>query len=45
VVFGVRSSLIGDFVRHEAGPAPDGSAMNAAFYTLAQTFVLAPAVR
>ena len=45
VVFGVRSSLIGDFVRHEAGLAPDGTAMNAAFYTLAQTFVLAPAAR
>ena len=43
VVFGVRSSLIGDFVRHESGVAPDGSAMSGPFYTLAQTFVLASA--
>jgi hydroxyquinol 1,2-dioxygenase len=44
VVFGVRSSLIGDFVRHEAGLAPDGTKMDAAFYTLEQTFTLAPTV-
>ena len=43
VVFGVRSSLIGDFVRHEAGTAPDGSALNQPYYTLQQDFVLAPA--
>jgi len=43
VVFGVRSSLIGDFVRHESGTAPDGSSMSGPFYTLAQTFVLASA--
>ena len=41
VVFGVRSSLIGAFVRHESGVAPDGSATDGPFYTLAQTFVLA----
>ncbi|MDP9045167.1 MAG: intradiol ring-cleavage dioxygenase [Pseudomonadota bacterium] len=40
VVFGVRSSLIGDFVRHEAGIAPDGTTLHTAFYTLEQTFVL-----
>ncbi|HEY4067736.1 MAG TPA: intradiol ring-cleavage dioxygenase [Burkholderiaceae bacterium] len=41
-VFGVRSSLIGDFIRHEAGSAPDGSVMDTPFYTLEQTFSLAP---
>ena len=40
-VFGVRSSLIGDFVRHDAGTAPDGSAVSTPFYTLTQRFVLA----
>ena len=43
VVFGVRSSLIGDFVRHEKGPAPDGSKIRGPFYTLSHDFVLAPA--
>lgn len=43
VVFGVRSSLIGDFVRHDAGIAPDGTSMSGAYYTLNQTFVLAGA--
>jgi hydroxyquinol 1,2-dioxygenase len=42
VVFGVRSSLIGDFVRHDAGIAPDGTKMAVPFYTLQQTFTLAP---
>jgi hydroxyquinol 1,2-dioxygenase len=42
VVFGVRSSLIGDFVRHDPGLAPDGTALAAPFYTLDQTFTLAP---
>ena len=41
VVFGVRSSLIGDFVRHDAGTAPDGSPLRTPFYTLHQCFVLA----
>jgi hydroxyquinol 1,2-dioxygenase len=45
VVFGVRSSLIGDFVRHESGTAPDGTLMTGPYFTLAQTFVLAPAAR
>lgn len=43
VVFGVRSSLIGNFVRHDAGRAPDGSAMATPFFALEQDFVLAPA--
>ncbi len=43
VVFGVRSSLIGDYVRHDAGKAPDGSTIDGPFYTLAHDFVLAPA--
>ena len=43
VVFGVRSSLIGDFVRHDAGTAPDGTVMREPFYTLTQRFVLASA--
>jgi len=41
VVFGVRSSLIGDYVQHAPGTAPDGSAMPLPYYTLAQDFVLA----
>lgn len=43
VVFGVRSSLIGDFVQHAPGIAPDGSVMSQPFYTLTQDFVLAKA--
>lgn len=42
-VFGVRSSLIVEWVKHEAGIAPDGSAQNAPFYTLDYDFVLNPA--
>jgi hydroxyquinol 1,2-dioxygenase len=41
VVFGVRSSLIGHFVTHDAGPAPDGSMPTTPFFTLDQDFVLA----
>jgi hydroxyquinol 1,2-dioxygenase len=41
-VFGVRSSLIGNFVRHEAGTAPDGSTVDKPFYTLNFDFVLEP---
>jgi hydroxyquinol 1,2-dioxygenase len=43
VVFGVRSSLIGDFVQQAPGTAPDGSVMSQPFYTLSQDFVLAKA--
>jgi hydroxyquinol 1,2-dioxygenase len=42
VVFGVRSSLIGNFVPHDAGTAPDGSKLATPFFTLGQDFVLAP---
>jgi hydroxyquinol 1,2-dioxygenase len=41
-VFGVRSSLIGDFQTHAAGIAPDGSAQDAPFHTLHFNFVLQP---
>jgi hydroxyquinol 1,2-dioxygenase len=41
-VFGVRSTLIADWVRHEAGPAPDGSTCARPFYTLDFDFVLSP---
>jgi hydroxyquinol 1,2-dioxygenase len=43
VVFGVRSSLVGDYVEHAPGVAPDGSVVETAFFTLDQTFVLAKA--
>jgi hydroxyquinol 1,2-dioxygenase len=43
-VFGVKDSLISDFVRHESGTAPDGTEMDKPFYTLNYDFVLAPCV-
>ncbi len=39
-VFGVRSSLMGQFVHHESGTPPFGPATNAGFYTLNFDFVL-----
>jgi len=39
-VFGVRSSLIADWVRHEPGRTPDGAQSPVPFYTLAFDFVL-----
>ena len=42
-VFGVRSSLIADWVRHEPGRAPDGSTIHTPYYTLEYDFVLNPA--
>jgi hydroxyquinol 1,2-dioxygenase len=39
-VFGVRSSLITKWDRHEAGPAPDGTRSDIPFYTLKFDFVL-----
>lgn len=42
-VFGVRSSLIGDFASHPEGSAPDGSLQTRPFHTLAFDFVLEPA--
>jgi hydroxyquinol 1,2-dioxygenase len=41
-VFGVRSSLIADWVQHQPGLAPDGSRMEIPFYTLDFNFVLNP---
>ncbi|WP_133648702.1 intradiol ring-cleavage dioxygenase [Paraburkholderia flava] len=41
-VFGVRSTLIADWVRHDPGVAPDGTVMNEPFYTLDYEFVLNP---
>jgi len=42
-VFGVRSSLIAEWIRHERGTAPDGSHMDVPYYTLDFDFVLNPA--
>jgi len=41
-VFGVRSSLVVDWKRHEAGVARDGTPMNVPFYTVDYRFVLNP---
>lgn len=41
-VFGVRSSLVVDWDRHEAGIAPDSTRMDVPFYTLDYRFVLNP---
>ena len=39
-VFGVRSSLVADWVRHDAGPTPDGGVSAVPFYTLDFDFTL-----
>jgi len=44
-VFGVRSSLITHWDRHEAGPTPGGGVSDTAFYTLDFDFVLNPLAR
>ncbi|MNL79603.1 hypothetical protein D3C87_2062480 [compost metagenome] len=41
-MFGVRSTLVADWVRHEAGPAPDGTHSDVPFHTLRYDFVLNP---
>lgn len=41
-VFGVRSSLVADWVRHEPGTAPDDTRMDVPFFTLDFDFVLNP---
>ncbi len=41
-VFGVRSSLITGFERHEPGIAPDGKKMEVPFYTMSYDFLLPP---
>jgi hydroxyquinol 1,2-dioxygenase len=43
VVFGVRTSLIGDYVEHPAGTAPDGTRVETPFFTLDPVLVLARA--
>ncbi len=40
-VFGVKSSLITSFERHEPGVAPDGRQMQVPFYTMSYDIVLA----
>jgi hydroxyquinol 1,2-dioxygenase len=42
-VFGVKSSLITSFERHEPGIAPDAKQMDVPFYTMSYDFFLAPA--
>jgi len=41
-VFGVKSSLIVPFERHDAGIAPDGRQMDRPFSAMRDDFVLAP---
>lgn len=41
-VFGVKSSLITEFTRHDAGSAPDGTQVETPFYTAHYDFVLMP---
>jgi hydroxyquinol 1,2-dioxygenase len=41
-VFGVKSSLIAPFERHEPGTAPDGRSIDTRYYTMSYDLVLAP---
>lgn len=41
-VFAVKSSLVAEFVRHEAGVAPDGKRMDGPYYTVHYDFGLVP---
>ena len=41
-VFGVKDSLVTDFVRHESGTAPDGTEIDIPYYTMSYDFVLTP---
>jgi hydroxyquinol 1,2-dioxygenase len=41
-VFGVKHSLVTNFVRHEGGSAPDGKHMDKPFYTVNMDFGLVP---
>jgi hydroxyquinol 1,2-dioxygenase len=41
-VFGVKRSLVADFVEHEAGTAPDGTYLDEPFQTLDWTFTMVP---
>lgn len=42
-VFGVKDSLIVDFVAHEPGPTPDGGSSDSPFTTVEYDFALTPA--
>ena len=42
-VFGVRHSLIADWLEHPAGPTPDGGVSQVPYYTLDFDFILNPA--
>ena len=42
VVFGVKASLIREYVPHEGGIAPDGKPMQGRWFSLEHDFVLAP---
>jgi hydroxyquinol 1,2-dioxygenase len=42
-VFGVKESLVAQFVRHPPGVGPDGSRVETAFYTVNYDFRLRPA--
>ena len=44
-VFGVRPSLIADFVPQKPGPAPDGKTMDRDFFTLQYNFVMTDALK
>lgn len=39
-VFGAKRSLVADFVRHDPGPAPDGTRVDEPFQTVEWTFAL-----
>lgn len=41
-VFGVKSSLIAPFTRHEPGVAPDGKRLSVPYYTMNYDFILPP---
>jgi hydroxyquinol 1,2-dioxygenase len=42
-VFGVKNSLVANFVRHEPGVGPDGKRMDRPYYTVGYDFGLKPA--
>lgn len=42
-VFGVKNSLVTEFVRHEPGVAPDGKRMDKPYFTVDFDFGLVPA--
>ena len=43
-VFGVKDSLVADFIRHNAGTAPDGTTQDSRFFTLDYDFALQKSV-